>query len=100
MTIWARDAGQGAGRVCLANASPFSVRACWAGAFWAGGAWELCVLNLGPSSWYMDARPGCPWQGSVGFEGQVLRSSLNMVNRVPVALCLACYREWGRGLHV
>lgn len=66
--------------------------------------WSLlgsgCVGVVCPRSGSFLVVHGCPWQGSVGFEGQVLRSSLNMVNRVPVVLCLACYREWGRGLHV
>lgn len=102
MTLWARGAGtrgrvRGACALRLRALHDARVLGC---SFLGRDAWELCALGLCPPSWYMGARPGCPWQGSLGTEGQLLHSSLQVINCTRDALCPAGYPEWGRRLQV
>lgn len=82
----------GCGRARLTTASPSQCARAGLQPFGQGVRGSR-VPGLGPLSCFMGARPGCPWQGSVGIEGQVLRSSLNMANRRRAALCPAFTRS-------
>ena len=100
MTLRARGAGRGAGRVCQRLRPSPSARVLG----WSREAWELRAAGLRPPglrppSWYLGARPGCPWKGSADIEGQV-SVPLGTRNCMPGALGAACYSECGRRLHV
>lgn len=77
----------GCGRACLTTACvPLAVRAAGLQPF-IQGVHGSCVSRPGSSLVFHGCQPWRPQQGSVGIEGQVLCSSLNMANRTHVAAC-------------
>lgn len=83
----------GCGRACLRTACvPLAVRACGLGCSLSdkGCVGAVCP-GPGSSLVFHECQPWRPRQGSVGIEGQVLCSSLNMANCTHVAVCPACF---------
>lgn len=92
-----RGAGCGARVPC--GCVPVTVRACWAGAPWAGKRGscvpQVCVLPRG--TWV----PGLDDPGRVQWASRVRFCVPPYTwNCTHVALCLACYPKWGCRLHV